>query len=109
MTLDNIGDDQDCYMPRHPYEKVKPVLDSEKQAAFYPEIEGFTSYKAELKDKSEFWITLAIQTGFNNCSQLSINSWTDVNQQLQLLKDLNRMTHDAINFIERHELQKKRG
>lgn len=109
MNLENIGDEQDCYMPNHPYEKVKPVLDFEKGSGFYPEIEGFTSYKAELKDKNEFWITLAIQTGFNNCSQLSINSWTDVNQQLQLLKDLNRMTYDVINFIERHQLHKKRG
>ncbi|MBU3599015.1 hypothetical protein ICN28_00605 [Polynucleobacter sp. 30F-ANTBAC] len=108
MTIENIGDEQDCYIPRHPYEKVKPVLDAEKQAAFYPEIEGFASYKAELKDKNEFWITLSMQTGFNNCSQLSINSWTDVSQQLQLLKDLNRMTYDAINFVERHNLHKNR-
>lgn len=109
MDLEAAGDGQDCYIPRHPYEKVKPVLDSEKESAFYPEIEGFTTYKAELKDKNEFWITLAIQTGFNNSTQLSINSWTDVTQQLQLLKDLNRMTYDAINFIQRHELHKKRG
>lgn len=108
MNLDEAGNGQDCYIPKHPYERVKPILDAEKQAGFYPEIEGFTSYKAEIKDKDDFWITLAIQTGFNNCSQLSVNSWTEVNSQLQLLKDLNRISHDAICFIERHQLHKNR-
>lgn len=108
MTPENIGDGHDCYMPSHAYEKVKPVLDSEKQAAFYPNIEGFSSYKAELKDKNDFWVTLSVQTGFNNCTQLSVSQWSDVNEQLQLLKDLNRMTYDAINFIERHQLRQKK-
>lgn len=108
MNLENIGDGEDCFLPSHPYERVKPVLDSEKQSAFYPDIEGFVSYKAEIQDKKDFWITLAMQTGFNNCTQLSVNKWSEVNQQLQLLKDLNRITYDAINFIERHELHKNR-
>lgn len=107
MNLENIGDGQNCYIPPHAYEKVKPVLDAEKQSAFYPEIEGFVSYRSEMKDSKDFWITLAVQTGFNNCSQLSISQWSEVSQQLKLLKDLNRITFDAINFIERHQLQKK--
>jgi hypothetical protein len=26
MSLENIGDGQDCYMPSHHHEKVKPML-----------------------------------------------------------------------------------
>ncbi len=109
MNLENIGDGADCIIPPHPYEQPKPVLDAEKHGAFYPDIEGFITYKAELKDENDFWVNLAIQTGFNNCTQLSISKWSEVNEQLQMLKDLNRITHDAIMFIERHQLQKKRG
>ncbi len=107
MQLENIGDGQNCYKPPHSYEKVKPILDAEKQSSFYPEIEGFVSYRSEMKHAKDFQITLAIQAGFNNSSQLSVNQWSEVNEQLRLLKDLNRITFDAINFIERHQLQKK--
>jgi len=109
MNLEQIGDGQDCYSLPHPYERAKAVLDAENQSGFYPEFDGFISYKAEFKAPDDFWVSLSIQTGFNNCTNLNINKWSEVNEQLQLLKDLNRMTHDAIKFIERHQLQRKRG
>jgi hypothetical protein len=107
MSPNNSGDKHDCFMPLHDYQKVKPVIDAEKQAEFYSNIEGFISYKAEVKDSNDFWIALTVQTGLNNSTQLSISQWSDVSQQLQLLKDLSRITHNAINLIERHQLQKK--
>lgn len=106
--IDNIGDISNCIIPPHPYDKPIPVKDFEKYGSFYQEIESFLSYKAEIKDESDFWITLGIQTGFNNCCQLSISQWSNVNDQLKFLKDLNRITHDAINCIERNQLHKKR-
>jgi hypothetical protein len=109
MNFETAGDGQDCYSIPHPYDKAKATLDSENQSAFYPEFDGFTSYKAEFKAVDDFWVSLSMQTGFNNCTNLSISKWSEVNEQLQLLKDLNRMTHDAIKFIERHQLQKRRG
>ncbi len=100
--------DSDCIIPPHPYDKPKAAIDMDKASSFYPDIEGFLTYKAEFKDDSDFWVSLGIQTSFNSCCQLSISQWSNVNVQLQMLKDLNRITDDAITFIERHNLNRVR-
>lgn len=108
-SLEEFDSSEDCVVLPHPYEKPNPLKDSEKAGSFFQDIDAFVSYRAEFKDESDFWVNLAIQSGLNNGTQLSISQWTNVNEQLKLLKDLNRITHDAICFIERNNLHNRRS
>ncbi len=97
----------DCISHPDPFHSSHPIRDSEKQSSFYPEINGFISYKVELRTHKNFRMNLTLQTSLGSSVSIDISRWNneDIGETLKLLKDLNKITGDAIKFIEKHKLQ----
>lgn len=96
----------ECISHPDPFHPSYPIRDSDKQSSFYPEIDGFISYKAELRTHKNFALNLTIQAALKSSISIEISTWSNVEEELKLLKDLNRITKCAIEFIENNNLQK---
>ena len=98
---------KECITLPHPYELDFPIIDTIKNNSIFPEEKAMLYLEGEYQTEEMFELQLGIQTEFNKGCVLYINPYNNIKEQLKFLKDLNRMTHDAIKFIERNNLQQR--
>lgn len=89
-------------------EALNPIVDRLKESAFLPEIHAYVTVDAKVRQNGDFWVELNTMCGSRESGmEMNINPYTDVNEGLEFLRKLNRVTDDLIRFIEKNNLKSK--
>jgi hypothetical protein len=89
-------------------EQLNPVIDRLKESAFLPEVHAYVTVDAKVRQNGDFWVELSTMCGSRGSGmELNINPYTNVQEGLEFLRKLNRVTDDLIRFIEKNNLKSK--
>jgi len=85
---------------------TNPIVDSYKESAFYPEIHAYVTVNAKVRQGGDFWIEFNTMAGERlSGMEMYINKCTNVEEGLQFLRKVNRVTDSLISFIEKNHLK----
>lgn len=83
-----------------------PIVDSYKESAFFPEIHAYVTTNARVREDGDFWIEFNTMAGERlSGMEMYINRFTNVEEGLQFLKKLQRVSESLIGFIEKNHLK----
>ena len=89
-------------------EQLNPVIDRLKESAFLPEVHAYVTVDAKVRQNGDFWVELSTMCGSRGSGmEVNINPYTNVQEGLEFLRKLNRVTDDLIRFIEKNNLKSK--
>jgi hypothetical protein len=89
-------------------EQLNPVIDRLKESAFLPEVHAYVTVDAKVRQNGDFWVELSTMCGSRGSGmEVNINPYTNVQEGLEFLRKLNRVTDDLIRFIEKNNLKTK--
>ena len=89
-------------------EQLNPVVDRLKESAFLPEVHAYVTVDAKVRENGDFWVELSTMCGSRGSGmEVNINPYTNVQEGLEFLRKLNRVTDDLIRFIEKNNLKSK--
>jgi hypothetical protein len=89
-------------------EQLNPVIDRLKESAFLSEVHAYVTVDAKVRQNGDFWVELSTMCGSRGSGmEVNINPYTNVQEGLEFLRKLNRVTDDLIRFIEKNNLKTK--
>lgn len=89
-------------------EQLNPIVDRLKESAFLPEVHAYVTADAKVRQNGDFWVELSTMCGSRGSGmEVNINPYTNVQEGLEFLRKLNRVTDDLIRFIEKNNLKSK--
>lgn len=89
-------------------EKLNPVIDSLKESAFMPEVHAYVTVDAKIRQNGDFWVELNTMCGSRGSGmEVNINPYMNVQEGLEFLRKLNRVTDDLIRFVLKNNLKSK--
>lgn len=89
-------------------EQLNPVVDRLKESAFLPEVHAYVTVDAKVRQNGDFWVELSTMCGSRGSGmEVNINPYTNVQEGLEFLRKLNRVTDDLIRFIGKNNLKSK--
>ena len=102
----NSNNSEGCYSFPKP-EPLDPITDSLKESVFFPSIQAYVTVDARVRKSGDFWIDMGTMFGSRNSGMdISIGKYNDVNESLDFLRKLHRVTDDLIRFIVYNNLRK---
>jgi hypothetical protein len=95
-----------CYSFPKP-EPLDPITDSLKESVFFPDIQAYVTVDARVRKSGDFWIDMGTMFGSRNSGMdISISKYSNINETLDYLRKLQRVTDDLIRFIVYNNLRK---
>ena len=102
----NLEKSESCYSFPKP-EPLDPITDSLKESVFFPNIHAYVTVDAWIRQSGDFWVDMGTMFGSRNSGMdISIGKYSDVNESLEFLRKLHRVTDDLIRFIVYNNLKK---
>lgn len=99
--------ENDCITRPYPYTVDEPIIDSLNIKSFFPDAGGILYLRGQYQSEKMFALDLGIQPEFGKGNVMAIAPYTNLTEQLKFLKELNRITFEAIKFIERNNLKQR--
>jgi hypothetical protein len=95
-----------CYSFPKP-EPLDPITVSLKESVFFPDIQAYVTVDARVRKSGDFWIDMGTMFGSRNSGMdISIGKYSNINETLDYLRKLQRVTDDVIRFIVYNNLRK---
>ena len=102
----NPENSKGCYSFPKP-EPLDPITLSLKESVFFPNIHAYVTIDARIRESGNFWVDMGTMFGSRNSGMdISIGKYSDVNESLEFLRKLHRVTGDLIRFIVYNNLRK---
>ncbi len=102
----NPDKSEGCYSFPKP-EPLDPITASLKESAFFPDIQAYVSLDARVRKSGDFWVDMGTMFGSRNSGMdISIGKYSNINETLDYLRKLQRVTDDLIRFIVYNNLRK---
>lgn len=103
----NQSVENNCITRPYPYTVDEPITDSLDIKSYFPDAGGILYLRGQYQSESMFALDLGIQPEFGKGNVLCVAPYTNLTEQLKFLKELNRITFEAIKFIERNDLKQR--
>lgn len=102
----NPENSESCYSFPKP-EPLDPITSSLKESVFFPNIHAYVTVDARIRKSGDFWVDMGTMFGSRNSGMdVCIGRHSDVNECLDFLRKLHRVTDDLIRFIVYNNLRK---
>ncbi len=102
----NLDKSSGCYSFPKP-EPLDPITASLKESVFFPDIQAYVTLDARVKKSGDFWIDMGTMFGSRNSGMdVVVGKYSNINETLEFLRKLQRVTDDVIRFIVYNNLRK---
>lgn len=102
----NLSNSESCYSFPKP-EPLDPITTSLKEAVFFPDIHAYVTVDARIRKSGDFWIDMGTMFGSRiSGMDMSISKYSNINESLEFLRKLHRVSDDLIRFIVYNNLRK---
>ncbi len=102
----NPSNSEGCYsFPK--LEPLDPITISLKESVFFPDIQAYVTVNARVRKSGDFWIDMGTMFGSRNSGMdITVGKYSNINETLEFLRKLQRVTDDVIRFIVYNNLRK---